>query len=117
MNLNEYSGNMGSGQVNAYGFLKAIEGSGAAMSFPNVLVAAGKTATLIPSRYFTGGDELTYTVSVSDSSIASATISGDKLTVKGIRAGQTAATVTAGDGRRNDFIITVRDNVSGEGWL
>lgn len=117
MDLNDYTGKMGSGQVNAYNFLKAIEGSGAAMSFPNVLVAEGGIATLVPSRYFTDGDGLTYSVSVKDGSIASASVAGGKLTVKGLKAGQTAATVTASDGRKNDFVITVKAKTAGEGWL
>ncbi|MGM9764863.1 MAG: S8 family peptidase [Candidatus Cryptobacteroides sp.] len=117
MDLNQYTGKMGSGQVNAYGFLKAIEGSGTAMSFPNVLVEEGSSATLVPSRYFTDGDGLTYTVSIKDGSVASASVSDGKLTVKGLRTGQTAATVSASDGRKNDFVITVRANASGEGWL
>ena len=87
------------------------------MSFPNVLVAEGGIATLVPSRYFTDGDGLTYSVSVKDGSIASASVAGGKLTVKGLKAGQTAATVTASDGRKNDFVITVKAKTAGEGWL
>ncbi|MGM9738103.1 MAG: S8 family peptidase [Candidatus Cryptobacteroides sp.] len=117
MDLNQYTGKMGNGQVNAYGFLKAIEGSGTAMSFPNVLVEEGGSATLVPSRYFTDGDGLAYSVTVKDGSVASASVSDGKLTVKGLRTGQTAATVSASDGRKNDFVITVRANGSGEGWL
>ena len=44
-------------------------------------------------------------------------MAGGKLTVKGLKAGQTAATVTASDGRKNDFVITVKAKTAGEGWL
>ena len=45
LNMNDFRGGMGYGQVNAYGLLKAIEGSGVDMTFPNLYVAVGGQAT------------------------------------------------------------------------
>ena len=39
MDLKNYNGKMGEGQVDAYAFLSAIAGAGVEMTFPNVFVA------------------------------------------------------------------------------
>ncbi len=110
--MNAFRGKMGYGQVNAYGLLKAVEGSGVDMTFPNLYVAVGGQTTALPSMYMDGNS---FTVSVNDTSVATAEIVGGKMIVKGLKSGQTEASVT---GSRTDrFIITVREGANGNGWL
>lgn len=110
--LNGYKGGMGHGQINAYALLKAIEGAGVEMTFPNLYVAEGGQTTALPSMYMDGN---TFTVTVSDTSIATAEIVDGKMVVKGLKEGQTEASVT---GSRTDrFVITVRESAKGNGWL
>ena len=104
---------MGAGQINAYGLLKAIEGSGVEMTFPNLYVAVGGQTTVAPSMYMDGQS---FTVKVADTSVATAEIVNGKMIVKGLKAGQTKATVT-GAARTDNFVITVRQTANGNGWL
>ena len=107
-----FKGGMGHGQVNAYALLKAIEGSGVEMTFPNLYVAAGGQMTVDPSMYMDG---TSFSVTVADQSVATASVEGGKIIVKGLKTGQTEATVT---GSRTDrFVITVRETANGNGWL
>ena len=117
LDMNDFKGNMGHGQVNAYKLLKAVEGSGVQMTFPNLYVAEGGQTTVLPAMYFVDGEKLTYTVTVADSSVATAQIEKDRMIVKGLVAGQTSASVKASDGSVNDFVITVRKGAAGNGWL
>lgn len=112
INMNDFRGGMGAGQVNAYGLLKAVEESGVDMTFPNLYVAVGGQTTAIPSMYMDGSS---FSVSVSDTSVAVAEIVDGKMIVKGLKAGQTEASVTGS--RTDKFIITVREGASGNGWL
>lgn len=118
IDMDDFKGGMGYGQVNAYALLKAVEGSGVQMTFPNLYVAEGGQKTVAPAMYFPDGENLTYAVTVADASVASAEITSDgKLVVKGLVSGQTAASIKASDGTVNDFIITVRSGAAGNGWL
>ena len=110
--MNSFKGGMGHGQVNAYGLLKAIEGAGVDMTFPNIFVAEGGQAVAIPSMYMDGSS---FSVSVSDASIATAEIVDGKMIIKGLKAGQTEASVTGS--RTDKFVITVREGAKGNGWL
>ena len=112
LDMNAFRGKMGSGQVNAYGLLKAIEGSGVDMTFPNLYVAVGGQTTAVPSMYMDGKS---FTVTVNDSSVATAQIVDGKMIVKGLKAGQTEASVTGS--RTDKFVITVREGANGNGWL
>ena len=110
--MTAFKGGMGHGQVNAYALLKAIEGSGVEMTFPNLYVAAGGQVTADPSMYMDG---TSFSVTVADQSVATASVEGGKIIVKGLKTGQTEATVT---GSRTDrFVITVRETANGNGWL
>ena len=110
--ISEFKGGMGHGQVNAYALLKAVEDAGVDMTFPNLYVAVGGQTTVLPSMYMDGSS---FTVTVSDGSVARAEIIDGKMIVKGLKAGQTEASVT---GSRTDrFVITVRESAGSNGWL
>ena len=117
MDMGDFKGKMGSGQVNAYKLLKAVEGSGVQMSFPNLYVSEGGQTTVVPAMYFIDGEKLSFTVTVADTSVATAEIDKGKMIVKGLVAGQTSATIKTSDGNVNDFVITVRKGAAGNGWL
>ena len=112
INMNDFRGKMGHGQINAYALLKAVEGAGVDMTFPNLYVAVGGQTVAVPSMYMDGSS---FTVSVSDTSVATAQIVDGKMIVKGLKAGQTEASVTGS--RTDKFVITVRESASGNGWL
>lgn len=116
MMLTNYTGQMGTGQVNAKQLLDAIAGSGVQMQFPNLYVALDGTATERPATYFLNGEQLTYTVQIDDESIATATLENGLLTVKGLKEGSTRASITGGS-QTQTFNITVRKSANGNGWL
>ena len=115
MDLNNYVGKMGHGQVNAYNFLNAIAGDnvGTPMMFPNVFVKTGGEKVYDASLYMEGNS---FTVQVEKSDVATVTCVDAKVTVKGIMPGQTKASITSGD-VTHDFVITVREKVGENGWL
>lgn len=117
MDLKNYNGKMGEGQVDAYAFLSAIAGAGVEMTFPNVFVALDAQTVIAPAIYFSNGASQTYTVTVSDQTVASCAVEGKNLVFKGLKEGQTSATVKADSGESFDFIITVRKGAAGNGWL
>ncbi len=114
--LANYKGRMG-GQVNTARLLKAVEGNGTPMSFPNLYVQLDAQVTAVPALYFVNGESMTYTVQVADSSVATAAMSGNKLTVKGVKTGTTQATITTSGGTTQKFTITVRKTANDNGWL
>ena len=118
INLPDYRGQMGSGQVNAAAFLAAIAGddAGVAMRFPNVYVAVQGAVAFVPARYFKDGEKLTYTVKIEDESVATCTNEDGRVLFKGVKAGATSATITASNGESHKFNITVRRS-TGNGWL
>ncbi len=117
--LADYKGKMGSGQVNADKFLAAIAGedAGRDMQFPNVYVAKQGSAAFVPSRYFKQGENLTYTVTIDNESVATCSKDEDKLVFKGVAVGTTTATISASNGEKQSFNITVRNQTGNNGWL
>ena len=111
--MKDFKGGMGYGQINAYALLKAVEGAGVEMTFPNLYVALGGQTTVSPSMYMEGSS---FTVSVADQSVATAELVDGMVVVKGLKEGQTAASITSGS-RTDRFVITVRERANGNGWL
>lgn len=114
--LSKYVGKMGR-LVNAGALLRAIEGAGSAMRLPNVYVAPDCNVQIDLSRYFVGGETLTYNCSVADNSVAEASIAGTMLTVKGISTGSTTLLVKVSDGREQSVVVTVREGAAANGWM
>ena len=103
--------------VNAGALLRAIEGSGSEMKVPNVYVAPEQTVEMDLIRYFLNGENLTYSCSVVDSSIATVKINGAQLSVIGMVSGTTTAVVKASNGKEQTITITVRKNANNNGWM
>ena len=116
MSLAPFKGQMGSGQVNAAKFLAAIAGEdvGVQMHFPNLTIKVGGAVAVAPALYFIGGENLTYTVTIEDSSVATCQTSDNKLLFNGLKSGTTEAYVEASNGEKQTFVITVRKS---DGWL
>ncbi|WP_167577950.1 S-layer homology domain-containing protein [Ammoniphilus sp. YIM 78166] len=80
-------------------------------SFPEQVVGAGVPSNIISlNGLFSDpdGDPLTYTVSVGDASMVSASITGDTLTLtSNVTAGKTTVTITADDGKGGTATSTV----------
>ena len=110
--MNSIRGKMGHGQVNAYAFLKAIEGAGVEMSFPNIFIAEGAQKVVNPAMYMDG---TSFSVSIEDESVATAVVKDGKIIFTGVKEGQTTASVIGS--RTDSFVITVRKGAEGNGWL
>ena len=114
MNLAPYRGQMGSGQISATKLLAAIDGKGVDMHFPNITIKIGDKLEIAPARYFKEGEQLSYTVNIADSSVATCEKVGDNLVFSGLQVGATTATIEASNGEVHNFNITVRKS---NGWL
>lgn len=119
MNLDNYRGQMGNGQVNATKLLAAIDGVGVPMRFPNIYVGEGQKCAVVPAHYFVGGEQMTFSVTIADSQVASCSQEGGKLVFEGLKSGTTTATLTAQGTttEQHTFTITVRKGADGSGWL
>lgn len=116
MEPSKYNGR-GMGAVNATKLLNAMKGIGTDMRVPNMYVALGGTSKLNVSIYFKNSSALTYTCSVVNNDIAAVAMNGNMITVKGTKEGSTTATLTASNGEKQSFIITVRKSAGSNGWL
>lgn len=113
-----YRGKMGHGLIDAALLLKKIEGgAGVEMRLPNTTVSLNGTISLDFAPYFLAGEGLTYSATVADASIASITVSGTSATISGIKTGAVKATVTASNGKVQEFVITVRTQSGNNGWM
>ena len=114
--LAPFKGQMGAGQVNAAKFLAAIgdDNSGVDMHFPNVLVQLGSVTAVVPAMYFVDGEELTYEITIADTSIATCELKDGKAIFSGLTSGATTATIKPSKGAEQSFNITVRKS---SGWL
>lgn len=121
VSLSRYHGCSG-GLVNAERLLEAIadDAAGSKMTFPNIYLAPGEESavTETPARYFVGGETLTYTLQIADTSVAEGVITAEgKALFTGVGEGVTTASITASNGETQNFNITVRKGASGSGWL
>ena len=116
--LSKYIGKMGAGLIDAAQLLNGIQNKelSAEMKLPNMYVGIEKTTSLNLAAYFAGQTE-GYSCSVANTSVASTTIDGKMLFVKGLAAGSTSLTVTAADGTSQTVTVTVRKSAGNNGWM
>lgn len=116
--LSKYIGKMGAGLIDAAQLLNKIKNKelSSDMKLPNVYVGIEKTVSLNLAAYFagqTGG----FSCSVAKNGVASASVDGKTLIVKGLAAGSTSLTVTAADGTSQTVVVTVRKSAGNNGWM
>lgn len=116
--LSKYIGKMGAGLIDAAQLLNYIKNKefSSDMKLPNVYVGIEKTVSLNLAAYFagqTGG----FSCSVAKNGVASASVDGKTLIVKGLAAGSTSLTVTAADGTSQIVVVTVRKSAGNNGWM
>lgn len=116
--LSKYIGKMGAGLIDAAQLLNNIKNKelSSDMKLPNVYVGIEKTVSLNLTAYFAGRTE-GFSCSVANGSVASASVDGKTLTVKGLAAGSTSLTVTAADGTSQTVVVTVRKSAGNNGWM
>ena len=116
--LSKYIGKMGAGLIDAAQLLNNIKNKelSSDMKLPNVYVGIEKTVSLNLAAYFAGQIE-GFTCSVANGSVASASVDGKTLIVKGLAAGSTSLTVTAAGGTRQTVVVTVRKSAGNNGWM
>ena len=116
--LSKYIGKMGSGLIDAAQLLNNIKNKefSSDMKLPNVYVGIEKTVSLNLAAYFAGQTE-GFSCSVANNGVASASVDGKTLIVKGLAAGSTKLTVTAADGTSQTVVVTVRKSAGNNGWM
>ena len=116
--LSKYIGKMGAGLIDAALLLNGIQNKelSSEMKLPNMYVGIEKTTSLNLAAYFAGQTE-GYSCSVANTSVASATVDGKMLFVKGLAAGSTSLTVTAANGTSQTVTVTVRKSAGNNGWM
>lgn len=116
--LSKYIGKMGAGLIDAAQLLNYIKNKklSSDMKLPNVYVGIEKTVSLNLAAYFAGQTEK-FSCSVVNGSVASASVDGKTLIVKGLAAGSTSLTVTAADGTSQTVVVTVRKSAGNNGWM
>lgn len=116
--LSKYIGKMGAGLIDAAKLLNNIKNKklSSDMKLPNVYVGIEKTVSLNLAAYFEGQTE-DFSCSVANGSVASASVDGKTLIVKGLAAGSTSLTVTAADGTSQTVVVTVRKSAGNNGWM
>lgn len=116
--LSKYIGKMGAGLIDAAQLLNYIKNKklSSDMKLPNVYVGIEKTVSLNLAAYFAGRTE-GFSCSVANGSVASASVDGKTLIVKGLAAGSTSLTVTAAGGTSQTVVVTVRKSAGNNGWM
>ncbi|MCE8950765.1 subtilase family N-terminal domain-containing protein [Bacteroides thetaiotaomicron] len=115
--LSKYVGKMGAGLVDAGMLLNNIEGNGSDMVVPNMYVAEGTTSDLNLAYYFVNGENLTYTCTSGDTTVASVSVNGTFMTVSGVKTGATRITVKVSNGSEQSITVTVRKKANDNGWM
>ena len=128
INLDDFRGKMGHGLVDAARFLEAIENGGVSMVFPNVFIkicdcegnadakAEHQKSYDISAYMDMPAGSNTFKCTVKDASVATAVVTGSKVVFKGLKAGQTTASMSNGKDV-HDFVITVSASATGNGWM
>lgn len=116
--LSKYIGKMGAGLIDAAQLLNNIKNKelSSDMKLPNVYVGFEKAVSLNLAAYFAGQTE-GFSCSVANGSVASASVDGKTLIVKGLAAGSTSLTVTAAGGTSQTVVVTVRKSAGNNGWM
>ena len=116
--LSKYIGKMGAGLIDAAQLLNNIKNKelSSDMKLPNVYVGIEKTVSLNLAAYFAGRTE-GFSCSVANNGVASASVDGKTLIVKGLAAGSTSLTVTTADGTSQTVVVTVRKSAGNNGWM
>lgn len=116
--LSKYIGKMGAGLIDAAQLLNNITNKefSSDMKLPNVYVGIEKTVSFNLAAYFAGRTE-GFSCSVAKNGVASASVDGKTLIVKGLAAGSTSLTVTAADGTSQTVVVTVRKSAGNNGWM
>lgn len=116
--LSKYIGKMGAGLIDAAQLLNNIKNKefSSDMKLPNVYVGIEKTVSLNLAAYFAGRTD-GFSCSVANNGVASASVDGKTLIVKGLAAGSTSLTVTAADGTSQTVVVTVRKSAGNNGWM
>lgn len=116
--LSKYIGKMGTGLIDAAQLLNNIKNKelSSDMKLPNVYVGIEKTVSLNLAAYFAGQTD-GFSCSVANGSVASASVDGKTLIVKGLAAGSTSLTVTAAGGTSQTVVVTVRKSAGNNGWM
>ena len=116
--LSKYIGKMGAGLIDAAQLLNNIKNKefSSDMKLPNVYVGIEKTVSLNLAAYFAGQTE-GFSCSIANNGVASASVDGKTLIVKGLAAGSTSLTVTAADGTSQTVVVTVRKSAGNNGWM
>lgn len=116
--LSKYIGKMGAGLIDAAQLLNNIKNKelSSDMKLPNVYVGIEKTVSLNLAAYF-AGQTAGFSCSVANGSVASASVDGKTLIVKGLAAGSTSLTVTAAGGTSQTVVVTVRKSAGNNGWM
>ena len=119
MELEDYRGGMGAGQINAAALLDEIAGVGTPIHFPNIYVAEGESCAVVPSRYFRDGELNTYSVTIEKQEVATCENKDGKLIFKGLKSGTTTATLNVKGNltEQHTFTITVRKGAGDNGWM
>ena len=115
--LSKYVGKMGAGLLDAGMLLNNIEGNGSDMVVPNMYVAEGAASTLNLACYFVNGENLTYTCTSGDTTVASVSVNGTFMTVSGLKTGATRITVKVSNGSGQSITVTVRKKANDNGWM
>ena len=115
--LSKYVGKMGAGLLDAGMLLNNIEGNGSDMVVPNMYVAEGAASTLNLACYFVNGENLTYTCTSGDTTVASVSVNGTFMTVSGVKTGATRFTVKVSNGSEQSITVTVRKKANDNGWM
>ena len=120
MDLSLYRGKMGAGQINTAAILERIDGVDTYLQFPNLYIREGRSVAVRADRYFVGGQENTYTITIDNKDIASCEENGEgSFTFTGKKVGTTKATIKV-SGTTNEvqeFTITVRKGAGSNGWM